>query len=86
MELHFKQADLNSRRIARLTDLRIVMPSRIVAKDTAIVDKLKAELERKKVQVKEGERLLDNSRLALAVLANQIKSQKEKLRRRQVAF
>lgn len=57
-----------------MIDLRSVIPSRIAAKDTAISDKLKAELERKKVQVKEDERLLDNSRLALVVLKNQITS------------
>ncbi|KAI8646532.1 hypothetical protein BD408DRAFT_409824 [Parasitella parasitica] len=67
---------------ARLTDLRNVIPSRITAKDTAVSDRLKAELDRKKKQVKEDERSLDNSRLALAVLANQIKSQEAQLKYR----
>ncbi|CEP09515.1 hypothetical protein [Parasitella parasitica] len=69
---------------ARLTDLRNVIPSRLTAKDTASSDKLKAELERKKIQIKEDERSLDNSRLALAVLVNQIKSQEAQLKYRRV--
>ncbi|CAO0801837.1 unnamed protein product [Mucor circinelloides] len=67
-------------KIARLVDLRHVIPSRIAAKDTAIVDQLKAELEKKKVQIKADERFLDQSRLALAVLNNQIKSREAKLK------
>lgn len=66
-------------------DLRHVIPSRIAAKDTAIADQLKAELEKKKVQIKADERFLDQSRLALAVLNNQIKSRKAKLKHKQVS-
>ncbi|KAK4512284.1 Cu(2+)-transporting P-type ATPase [Mucor velutinosus] len=65
---------------ARQTELRHVIPSRIAATDTGISDKLKAEIEKKKVQIKEDERFLDHSRLALAVLNNQIKSRERNLK------
>ncbi|GAN09022.1 E3 ubiquitin-protein ligase RFWD3 isoform X2 [Mucor ambiguus] len=70
---------------ARQTELRHVIPSRIAARDTGISDKLKAELEKKKGQIKAEERFLDHSRLALAVLNNQIKSRERNLKHKQVS-
>lgn len=62
------------------------MPSRIAARDTGISDRLKAELEQKKVQIKADERFLDHARLALAVLNNQIKSRERHRKYKQVSL
>ncbi|KAL9559239.1 hypothetical protein MBANPS3_000506 [Mucor bainieri] len=71
---------------ARQTEIRHVMPSRIVARDTGNSDKLKAELDKKKGLIKEEERALDHCRLALAVLNNQIRSREQSLKHKQVSL
>ncbi|KAF1800737.1 hypothetical protein V8B55DRAFT_1533263 [Mucor lusitanicus] len=65
---------------ARQTELRHVMPSRIAARDTGASDRLKSELEKKKGKLKAEEKSLDQSRLALAVINNQIKSRERNLK------
>lgn len=75
---------LHTRKPARQTELRHVMPSRIAARDTGASDRLKSELEKKKGKLKAEEKSLDQSRLALAVINNQIKSRERNLKYKQV--
>jgi hypothetical protein len=54
-----------SRKVARLNDIRIVLPIKLAVKDTTQIDLMRRELESKKYSIREYQKTLELARLSL---------------------
>lgn len=67
------------RKLARLADIRIVLPIKLVVKDTAEINLLKREVEAKKSKIYEYQNALEMARLSLNLNKRELKRAQDML-------
>lgn len=73
-----------NRKIARLTDIRIVTPIKIAVKDVTQIDLLRRELETKKYTISEYQKSLELARLSLQMRKRELERAQSILEEREM--